>query len=61
MKVINLVSWAGTHFCFEPGDEIDLPDDVARVREAAGLVSFPQVPIPSVQRAAPKGAAARKR
>lgn len=38
MLVRNLVSWAGMDFSFVPGQEIDLPDEVAEARIAAGLV-----------------------
>jgi len=38
MKVKNLVSWAGASFSYAPGAIIDLPDEVATARIAAGLV-----------------------
>lgn len=31
------ISWAGDNFSCVPGDVLDLPEDVARAREAAGL------------------------
>jgi len=60
MKVINLVPWADRTFSLEPGDEVDLPDDVARAREAAGLVSFIHAATP-ITPAAPKRPANQKR
>jgi hypothetical protein len=37
MKVRNLVPWSGPNFYFEPGRELDLPDEVAAARCARGL------------------------
>lgn len=37
MRVRNLISWAGHDFSYVPGEEIDLPDDVAAARIAEGL------------------------
>lgn len=37
MRVKNLVSWSGPDWQSDPGDEIDLPDDIALARVAAGL------------------------
>lgn len=41
MLVKNLVPWSGHDFSYLPGDNIELPDDVARARKAAGLASDP--------------------
>ena len=40
MLIVNLVSWAGDDFSAAPGDVLDLPDDVAADRIAAGLASI---------------------
>jgi hypothetical protein len=37
MLVVNLVSWEGVRFSAAPGDIIELPDEVAKARIAAGL------------------------
>jgi hypothetical protein len=37
MLVINLVAWAGLDFSYDHGAVIDLPDDVAQARIAAGM------------------------
>jgi hypothetical protein len=37
MLVINLVAWAGLDFSYDHGAVIDLPDDVAKARIAAGM------------------------
>jgi hypothetical protein len=37
MIVRNLVAWVGPDFDRLPGEEIDLPDDVAQARIEAGL------------------------
>jgi hypothetical protein len=44
MLIVNLVSWAGPAVSYQPGDLIDLPDDTARARVAAGLAEFPPEP-----------------
>lgn len=44
MLVVNLVSWAGANFYCAPGEAIDLPDEVAEARIAAGLCA----PMPAV-------------
>lgn len=41
MKVINLASWAGRSFDLAHGDLIEMPDDMARDRIAAGLARPP--------------------
>lgn len=40
MLVTNLVSWAGPDWTCLPGEQIDLPDDVAVARLEAGLVAL---------------------
>ena len=50
MLVRNLAVWAGVDFSASPGDELDLPDDVAQARIAAGLCE----PIVAVEKPAPK-------
>lgn len=40
-KVINLDAWAGDDFAHAPGAEIDLPDEVAAARVAAGVAAWP--------------------
>lgn len=42
MKVRNLISWAGPDFSFLPGDIIDLDDETATARIAAGLAELPK-------------------
>jgi len=39
MKVINLVSWAGLHFSYLPGQEIEVDDHVGEARIVAGLAA----------------------
>lgn len=39
MLVRNLVPWAGLDFSLAPGDTIDLPDETATARIAAGLAA----------------------
>ncbi|MDB5618459.1 hypothetical protein [Tardiphaga sp.] len=41
MKVINLSSWAGRSFDLAHGEFIDMPDDMAVARIAAGLARKP--------------------
>lgn len=47
MKVRNLVSWAGEDFSHAPGDVIELPDDIAEARKAAGLAEEPPATQPA--------------
>lgn len=44
MIVKNLVAWAGPDFSCLPGEEIDLPDDVATARVEAGLCAWIEQP-----------------
>ena len=37
MLVRTLVSWAGPNWFAQPGDEIDLPEEIAAARIEAGL------------------------
>lgn len=39
MLVKNLVPWAGERFSYNPGDVIDMPEDMAKARIEAGLAS----------------------
>jgi hypothetical protein len=39
--VKNLVPWAGHNFSHKPGDHIDLPEETANARIAAGLAAEP--------------------
>ena len=41
MIVKNLVPWSGSRFSYAVGDLIDMPDDVAQARIAAGLAVSP--------------------
>lgn len=43
MKVENLVSWAGLDFSYVGGEILDLDDEVAEARIAAGLARLPVV------------------
>jgi hypothetical protein len=38
-KFKTSVAWAGTEFGYKPGDVIELPEEIARARAAAGLGS----------------------
>lgn len=40
MQVRNLVPWSGHDFNYIPDEIVDLPDEMAKDREAAGLVAF---------------------
>jgi len=44
MRITSLVSWAGPLFEVQPGDTVDVPEDVARDRIAAGLAE-PEIPL----------------
>lgn len=37
MRVVNSQAWAGENFAYVQGDVIELPDNVAAARIAAGL------------------------
>lgn len=53
MKVVNLVSWSGMEFSYAPGDEIELPDNVATARIALGLcreITDPTITPPSISK-----------
>lgn len=39
MKVINVESWVGPEFAYNPGEEIELPDQIALARLEAGLAA----------------------
>jgi hypothetical protein len=44
MKVINLTSWAGLHFSYIPGQEIEVDDHVGEARIAAGHAKAVETP-----------------
>ena len=63
MRVVNLHSWAGLNFSCAPGEEIELPDDVAAARLDLGLVApvpepvedfAPPTPVARTRRSGPK-------
>lgn len=39
--VVNLVAWGGADFNFMPGDLVEMPDDMASDRIAAGIARIP--------------------
>lgn len=64
MLVKNLVNWAGDRFVYEPGDLIEMPNDVALARIEAGLAvphdGKPEKPVPKMHPAAPSVPTAAK-
>jgi hypothetical protein len=39
MLIKNLVAWAGDRFSYEPGDVIEMPEEIALPRIDAGLAA----------------------
>lgn len=57
MKVVNLVSWAGLRFSYQPGEEIELDETTARARINLGLAAE----IPNEDQVSPQKPARRAR
>jgi hypothetical protein len=59
MLVVNLVSWSGLNFNYEPDQIIDLPPETAKARILAGLCDA--APASEKSKAAPAARSAVKR